>query len=113
MQRGTRGSGSSQTAARALSGLKFVGRVPECHEWGREPGCRITGLSVTTIVLADRRRRGSLPTTPALDGWLNSPHHRENLFRPEWRTQGIAVQKIAKFGRDRNMTLWVNQFGDE
>ncbi len=49
---------------------------------------------------------------PALDGWLNSPHHRENLFRPEWRTQGIAVQKIAKFGRDRNMTLWVNQFGD-
>ena len=49
---------------------------------------------------------------PALDGWLNSPHHRENLFRPAWRIQGIAVQKIAKFGRDRNMTLWVNQFGD-
>jgi uncharacterized protein YkwD len=48
---------------------------------------------------------------PALDGWLNSPHHRENLFRPEWQTQGIAVSKLAKFGRDRNMTLWVNQFG--
>ena len=47
-----------------------------------------------------------------LDGWLNSPGHRENLFRPEWRTQGIAVEKVAKFGQDRNMTLWVNQFGD-
>ena len=47
---------------------------------------------------------------PALDGWLNSPGHRENLFRPEWRTQGIAVQKIAKFGSDRNVTLWINQF---
>ena len=49
---------------------------------------------------------------PALDGWLNSPGHRENLFRPEWRSQGIAVQKFGKFGRDRNMTLWVDQFGD-
>ena len=49
---------------------------------------------------------------PALDGWLNSPGHRANLFTPEWRTHGIAVQKIEKFGRDRNMTLWVNQFGD-
>jgi uncharacterized protein YkwD len=50
---------------------------------------------------------------PALDGWLNSPDHRENLFRPQWRTQGIAVEKIAKFGRDHNMTLWVNEFGEE
>jgi uncharacterized protein YkwD len=49
---------------------------------------------------------------PALDGWLNSPGHRENLFRPEWRIEGIAVEKIEKFGQDRNMTLWVNQFGD-
>lgn len=47
----------------------------------------------------------------AMDGWLNSRGHRENLFRPEWRTQGIAVQRLARFGRDRDMTLWVNQFG--
>jgi uncharacterized protein YkwD len=49
---------------------------------------------------------------PALDGWLNSPGHRKNLFRPEWRMQGIAVEKVAKFGQDQNMALWVNQFGD-
>ncbi len=49
---------------------------------------------------------------PSLDGWLNSPGHRANLFRPEWRIQGIAVEKVKKFGQDRNMTLWVNQFGD-
>jgi len=47
----------------------------------------------------------------AVDGWLNSKGHRENLFRPEWRTQGIAVQTIARFGGDRNVTLWVNEFG--
>jgi len=48
---------------------------------------------------------------PALDGWLNSDGHRENLFRPGWRTQGIAVMKIARFGDERDVTLWVNQFG--
>lgn len=47
----------------------------------------------------------------ALDGWLNSVEHRENLLTPAWRTQGIAVEKVARFGSDRNVTLWVNQFG--
>jgi len=47
----------------------------------------------------------------ALDGWLNSPEHRANLFTPGWRTQGIAVEKVDRFGSDRNVTLWVNQFG--
>jgi uncharacterized protein YkwD len=47
----------------------------------------------------------------ALDGWLNSPEHRDNLLTPAWRTQGIAVEKVDRFGSDRNVTLWVNQFG--
>lgn len=48
----------------------------------------------------------------ALDRWLNSEGHRDNLFRPQWRTQGIAVQKLDKFGHDTDMTLWINQFGE-
>ena len=47
----------------------------------------------------------------ALDGWLNSPGHRENLFRPQWRTQGIAISTLNQFGQYRDATLWVNQFG--
>lgn len=47
----------------------------------------------------------------ALDGWLNSPGHRENLFGAEWRTQGIAVMKLERFGDDHDVTLWVNAFG--
>lgn len=47
----------------------------------------------------------------ALDGWLNSPEHRENLFRAEWRTHGIAVQKVARFGAQHDAELWVEQFG--
>ena len=47
----------------------------------------------------------------ALDGWLNSPGHREKLFRPEWRAQGIAMQKLDRFGQYHDATLWVNEFG--
>ena len=49
----------------------------------------------------------------ALDGWLNSPGHRENLFRPEWRTQGIALIKLDRFGPYRNALLWVSHFASE
>ena len=49
----------------------------------------------------------------ALDGWLNSPGHRENLFRPQWRAQGIAVLKLDRFGPYHKMTLWVSHFGSE
>jgi uncharacterized protein YkwD len=49
---------------------------------------------------------------PALDGWLNSPSHRENLLRPEWRVQSLYVAKIERFRDHRNATLWVSHFGD-
>jgi hypothetical protein len=48
----------------------------------------------------------------ALDGWLNSPKHRENLFRPEWRTGGIAALHGVSFGQYRNAVVWVSEFGD-
>jgi uncharacterized protein YkwD len=48
----------------------------------------------------------------ALDGWLNSPRHRENLFRPRWRVHSLAVVKIDRFLAYRHATLWVSQFGD-
>jgi hypothetical protein len=47
----------------------------------------------------------------ALDRWLNSPGHRENLFRPEWRTHGLAVLKLDTFATERDVTLWVHQLG--
>jgi uncharacterized protein YkwD len=47
----------------------------------------------------------------ALDGWLNSPGHRENVFRPQWRSLGIAVEEVRAFGPYRDAELWVSQFG--
>jgi uncharacterized protein YkwD len=47
----------------------------------------------------------------ALDRWLNSPGHRQNLFRPEWQTIGIALLGGANVERVRDGVLWVNEFG--
>ncbi len=48
----------------------------------------------------------------AVDQWLNSLGHRENLFRPEWRTVGIGVLPDADFDRFDGGVIWVNQFGE-
>jgi hypothetical protein len=48
----------------------------------------------------------------ALDGWLNSPGHRENVFRAEWRVQSLYVTKPEDFGGFHDATLWVSEFGD-
>lgn len=48
----------------------------------------------------------------ALDQWPNSDGHRENLFRPEWKTVGIALRPGVEVERIRDGVIWVNQFGD-
>jgi uncharacterized protein YkwD len=48
----------------------------------------------------------------ALDGWLNSSDHRENLFRAEWRTAGLATIHGAAFGSFHDAVIWVSEFGD-
>jgi len=48
----------------------------------------------------------------ALDRWLNSPGHRENLLRPQWRVQSVYVVKVPSFREYRNGEVWVSHFGD-
>jgi len=48
----------------------------------------------------------------AIDGWLNSSEHRENLFRAEWRTAGLAAIHGAAFGSYQDAVIWVSEFGD-
>jgi uncharacterized protein YkwD len=47
-----------------------------------------------------------------VSGWLNSPHHRENLFSREWSEQGIALVPAASFLGERQAEIWVNEFGN-
>jgi hypothetical protein len=48
----------------------------------------------------------------AVDQWLNSDGHRENLFRPEWRTVGIALLRDVDAPPVRDGVVWVNVFGE-
>lgn len=48
----------------------------------------------------------------AMDEWLNSPGHRDNLFNPQWRVHSLYVVKPVSFPGFRNPTLWVSEFGD-
>jgi uncharacterized protein YkwD len=51
------------------------------------------------------------PPRVAVDGWLNSPHHRENLFNADWTAQGVAVLAApAGFRGADQSEVWVNEF---
>ncbi len=43
--------------------------------------------------------------------WLNSPHHRENLFNSAWVEQGIALLSVSRFLGNRDVEIWVSEFG--
>lgn len=100
------------------SSLAKVERVVRCKEFahaacGQDPAsdarqAGYAGAFGENLYLAEGRY--GAPRV-ALDGWLNSPGHRQNLFRPEWRTQGVAVQKLDRFGQVDAAALWVNEFG--
>jgi hypothetical protein len=47
----------------------------------------------------------------ALDGWLNSPPHREALFAADWTEQGVAVLPISNFRGEPTGEIWVSHFG--
>ena len=49
---------------------------------------------------------------PAVDAWLNSAPHRENLFRADWREQGLAVVFLPASHDSSRLTVWVNVLGD-
>jgi uncharacterized protein YkwD len=44
-------------------------------------------------------------------GWLNSRHHRENLFSRDWTEQGLALVPAQDFLGARTAQVWVNEFG--
>lgn len=67
-----------------------------------------TGAWGENLYIADGRYGAP---RPALDGWLNSPGHRANLFDPGWRLQSVYVLKLDDFPGFRSPTLWVSEFG--
>jgi uncharacterized protein YkwD len=48
----------------------------------------------------------------AIDRWLNSDHHRENVFREGWTEQGVAVRLVPTFKGQPDVAIWVSEFGE-
>lgn len=46
-----------------------------------------------------------------LSNWLHSPEHRQNLFTPKWRVQGLAMVRPDSFLNHEGISLWVSAFG--
>ena len=47
----------------------------------------------------------------ALLGWLDSAEHRANLFKAEWREQGLALAYAPSFRGVEDSRIWVSHFG--
>lgn len=47
----------------------------------------------------------------AMRGWLYSDPHRENIFTPSWREQGVALQRPQTFQGYTDNSVWVSHFG--
>jgi uncharacterized protein YkwD len=103
-------NGASVSKAKAIVRCGNFAHNP-CGEdwtsWVRSTG--YTGFFVENLYLASGR--WGAPRV-AMDAWLNSAPHRENLFRQESREQGLAVISVESFGGYRDVALWVSVLGD-
>ena len=78
--------------------FELVGYGAGTSEWG-------TGENLA-LVSADA-------ATPryVLNGWLNSDPHREDLFRPDWREQGVSLIAHARVDGHGDVNVWTSHFG--
>jgi uncharacterized protein YkwD len=82
---------------------------------GKDPRADADAAGYAQVGWGENIYAGSGPFMPArvaADAWLNSPHHRENLFRPQWTEQGVAVVVAPSFRGHENVAIWVSEFGD-
>jgi uncharacterized protein YkwD len=47
----------------------------------------------------------------AVDRWLNSPGHRQNMLSADWTVQGVALLPVSSFKDQRDVVIWVSHFG--
>jgi len=100
----------------AWSALK-AGDIARCEDFSHTPcgepfarharGAGFTGGLGENIAMSTGVYMTALD---AVDGWLNSEHHRENLFRRGWERQGMAVLHLDEFDGRRDAAIWVSEF---
>jgi uncharacterized protein YkwD len=80
---------------------------------GQQPDAEARALGLTNGAFGENIFWGpEIYESPrvAVDQWLNSPEHRENLFNPDWTSQGVAVLEASNFKGAARGAVWVNEF---
>ena len=65
-------------------------------------------------IVPDKRRIRSFATQKALETWMDSPPHRENILSRDWREIGIGAVFVASAPgeyRGRSVTIVTADFG--
>jgi uncharacterized protein YkwD len=93
--------------------------IIRCHEFshaacGKDPHAVADEVGYPKVDWGENIYLGPGPFAAArvgADQWLNSPHHRENLFTAEWTEQGISLVIAKHFKGQDDVAIWVSEFG--
>jgi uncharacterized protein YkwD len=80
----------------------FAHNTPE----GATPGDRATAAGYQWMWIGENIAAGYPTAEQVVEGWMNSPDHRENILRPQFTELGISV-RFAANGR----AYWAQEFG--
>ncbi|MCX5388908.1 CAP domain-containing protein [Streptomyces sp. NBC_00094] len=72
---------------------------------GRDAGDRITGAGYTWSTWGENIHRGPKTPARAMEDWMDSPGHRENILNCSFKDIGVGVTLTA------NGPWWVQNFG--
>ena len=73
---------------------------------GEGPGDRAAAAGYEFFAVGENLAAGQATAAEAVEGWMNSSEHRDNLLSPEWKETGIGVRRGGTYG-----IYWVQEFG--
>jgi uncharacterized protein YkwD len=80
----------------------FAHNTPE----GLTPGDRATTAGYVWLWVGENIAAGYPSPEQVMEGWMNSPDHKENIIRIQFKELGVAV-KVSPTGR----AYWAQEFG--
>jgi uncharacterized protein YkwD len=73
---------------------------------GDGPRERVAAAGYEFFGIGENLAGGQTTAAEAVEGWLNSPRHRDNLLHPAWKETGIGVRRGGSL-----RIYWVQEFG--
>ncbi len=98
----------SQAAQTQAQEILIMGRCSHLDRWGRRADARALEVGYAFLRLGENLAAGQPSWQRALVAWLQSPSHRANMLRPDYREVGIG---IATLPNSRYYSAWAQVFG--